>query len=918
MSLRSSLRTEGISVRSIFTFVLVVAITAFLWALLGNSTLVNAAEASWDGESIRYEGQQYFKIGEASSGDSHNLPEGSIYYAFIEQQRPEDPPSSRVTSYKAHVIYFAPGADPPTASTATYIAYDYDNEAKTFSNPSQPQSVEMDVSTATNTGTSCAIEGIGYIVCSVSVFLAQGMDWVFNVLTGFMEVQPINVSNTDSDLYKAWDVMRNIANVAFIIAFTIIIYSQLTSIGLSNYSLKKMLPRLIIAAILVNLSFVISAIAVDVSNIFGYSLQDIFLQIRNELFDQAGKSWGDSMSNWESITGFIISGGTAMGAGAIGLSSAVIATGGSITSAVFLLLPALMGLLLAILVVLLILAARQAIIIIFVIIAPLAFVAYLLPNTEKWFNKWKDVFMTMLIFFPAFSVVFGGSQLAGAVIIQNANSINVVILGMIVQVAPLVITPMLLKFSGSLLGRIAGIMNNPNKGLVDRTRKWATGHAEYNRYRAMSGINRKGEPQQLRKRNIARRYARASENRRRNLEKMTENAKAHSDNNYHASKKYAQLHDSATDIALDKSRIDARLEEHTNKQTNTRGGRFYVKNLEAESAKIDLETEKVRTQTISDSYKSGLMEIETPGEGASRSERSEAQKLSDLAQRMSRSSIELSAETRAGVAAKQAQQKSYADALESSDALKTVAGGIDPNGAQRAYAEAISIINRNQKENIENIKAIITYKGLNDAERYELVKGISQDGLEASAEARAAAIESLLESASPQTIANFIQDVDFEDADPKDKEMLLGAYGAAMQTSKFRPAFFDFGRIAKLKQGLNPDDTPIVGSMGESGVHDMIMGVIEKRTLSVGAMQEMFSPYARMIQSTVKTRVQDINSLSSKEVASLGVLRDRLHKVLDPNSEGYAKLGDSEDVFRDTLRHIESVIGPGQTPGQSQ
>jgi hypothetical protein len=98
----------------------------------------------------------------------------------------------------------------------------------------------------------------------------------------------------------------------------------------------------------------------------------------------------------------------------------------------------------------------------------------------------------------------------------------------------------------------------------------------------------------------------------------------------------------------------------------------------------------------------------------------------------------------------------------------------------------------------------------------------------------------------------------------------------------------------------------------------MIMGVIEKRTLSVGAMQEMFSPYARMIQDTVQARVVDANRLSDRELASLRILRDRLHKVLDPNSDGYAKLGDSEQVYADTLRHIESVIGPGQTPGQSQ
>src|SRR5690606_39097781 len=132
----------------------------------------------------------------------------------------------------------------------------------------------------------------------------------------------------------------------------------------------------------------------------------------------------------------------------------------------------------AVLVALLVMAARQAIITILVVIAPLAFVAYLLPNTEKWFDKWRGLFMTMLILFPAFSVVFGGSQLAAMIIIQNADSLNLIILGMLVQVAPLFITPMLVKMGGSLLAKIAGIVNNPNKGLIDRTRNFAKDRSE--------------------------------------------------------------------------------------------------------------------------------------------------------------------------------------------------------------------------------------------------------------------------------------------------------------------------------------------------------------------------------------------------------------------------------------------------------
>ena len=86
--------------------------------------------------------------------------------------------------------------------------------------------------------------------------------------------------------------------------------------------------------------------------------------------------------------------------------------------------------------------------------------------------------MTMLMVFPMFSLLFGGSQLASYIIIQNTDKISVVILGLLVQAAPLAITPFLLQFSGSLVGKMAGMLNDPKKGLVDRSRNWSKDRAE--------------------------------------------------------------------------------------------------------------------------------------------------------------------------------------------------------------------------------------------------------------------------------------------------------------------------------------------------------------------------------------------------------------------------------------------------------
>ncbi|HSW91199.1 MAG TPA: hypothetical protein VLG09_00955, partial [Candidatus Saccharimonadales bacterium] len=83
--------------------------------------------------------------------------------------------------------------------------------------------------------------------------------------------------------------------------------------------------------------------------------------------------------------------------------------------------------------------------------------------------------------------VFSGSQLAGDVIIQNANSIIIVILGLAVKIAPIAITPLLMKVSGSLLGKVAGVVNNPRKGILDRTRNMAQERADAHTSRALAG-----------------------------------------------------------------------------------------------------------------------------------------------------------------------------------------------------------------------------------------------------------------------------------------------------------------------------------------------------------------------------------------------------------------------------------------------
>ncbi|MBI3889596.1 hypothetical protein HY312_03415, partial [Candidatus Saccharibacteria bacterium] len=56
-----------------------------------------------------------------------------------------------------------------------------------------------------------------------------------------------------------------------------------------------------------------------------------------------------------------------------------------------------------------------------VVISPLAFVMYLLPNTEKYFSKWLSMFWKLLLVFPIIGLLLGGGQLASTVILAAGS-----------------------------------------------------------------------------------------------------------------------------------------------------------------------------------------------------------------------------------------------------------------------------------------------------------------------------------------------------------------------------------------------------------------------------------------------------------------------------------------------------------------
>lgn len=319
------------------------------------------------------------------------------------------------------------------------------------------------------TTSSCNIDGIGWIVCPVFIFLANISDATYGIVERFLETN-VKIFDTQSGTYTAWQLMRNIANVGFVIIFLIIIFSQLSGAGIGNYGVKKMLPRLVVAAILVNLSFFVSQLAVDISNILGGSLKTAMDNL--PVFSVALNSASFSSGAFSEVTSKILGGAFVLTAGAtVALVAAYAGIG--------LLIPILLSAVVAIVMTLAILVARQALIILLVAISPLAFLAMILPNTEKLFKQWQKIFVSLLLIYPAVALLFGGARVASGVLLQSMADGLGQLVALAVMVLPLFLLPSILKGSLNAIPAIGNLAQKLSNNATAGTKKWTGKGMDY-------------------------------------------------------------------------------------------------------------------------------------------------------------------------------------------------------------------------------------------------------------------------------------------------------------------------------------------------------------------------------------------------------------------------------------------------------
>lgn len=320
--------------------------------------------------------------------------------------------------------------------------------------------------------TDCEDQGfLAFIACPIIESIDDGIGWIEKNVSNILYLEPDEYQGNNNAVREAWVIFRNISSILLVIVMLVMVISTAVGFGLFDaYTVKKMLPRLVIGAILIQLSWGIMTFAITLTNTVGSGLFGLML----------APFGGSAATDLPSLI-------TAQGAegGAAGFFMMVLAAtaASGVLLGIFGLLSLAATVFLIVLVGFFILVVRQLVIVLALILAPVALVAWIMPGADKGYKLWWDSFSKALMMYPIIMMLFAaGRILAWISIKSNTNdSLDIGFIGtgtplqlllvIIAYAAPYFMIPLTLRFAGGLVATLGGFANDKGRGVFDRLKK---------------------------------------------------------------------------------------------------------------------------------------------------------------------------------------------------------------------------------------------------------------------------------------------------------------------------------------------------------------------------------------------------------------------------------------------------------------
>jgi len=235
---------------------------------------------------------------------------------------------------------------------------------------------------------------LGWILWPIFIFIGKFSVWV----TGFLvEVAKYNDFISAAPVAAGWVIVRDLCNMFFILILLVIAFA--TILRQENYSAKKLLPKLLIMAVLINFSKTICGLIIDFSQVIMLTFVNGFAGSAGNFIDLFGMRHYTSLDSADKA-----------GIGAIDTTAGIIA------ALVFAIIA-----LIVLIVLLAVLVMRIIMLWIYIILSPIAFLASAFPAGQKYASQWWGEFSKNVIVGPvlAFFMWLALSTISGVKIITS-------------------------------------------------------------------------------------------------------------------------------------------------------------------------------------------------------------------------------------------------------------------------------------------------------------------------------------------------------------------------------------------------------------------------------------------------------------------------------------------------------------------
>ncbi|MEI8072934.1 MAG: hypothetical protein WCH00_02480 [Candidatus Saccharibacteria bacterium] len=303
---------------------------------------------------------------------------------------------------------------------------------------------------AAKTTSGCVDSPLSFFLCPISDLITNTWSTILNWFIDLLQNPTLSSTNPDgtpSSVNAALRSFINLANGVYILVFIAIIFANFFAVpGLDNYSIKKMLPRLIGAIIITQFSFLICGAILDITNIIGNLLPQLILRAFGDNSVDAAHAFVCTLNPLAQV-GFSDK--------CPHVADSLMGVGIAIDKFLLLFLTELVGLCVAIYA-LIYLIFRYMFLVILIIISPLAFAAWVLPNTEQYFRKWWSYFFRLSIMFLLVNTLFAfGAELSNTFQKGLGGSVSDAFLTSLIAIfiptITIALVPRMLKVSGQVM-----------------------------------------------------------------------------------------------------------------------------------------------------------------------------------------------------------------------------------------------------------------------------------------------------------------------------------------------------------------------------------------------------------------------------------------------------------------------------------